>query len=393
MILRRYLVREAVVAFAAVLATLMLVVVAARFANYLAAAAAGQIGRAFILELVALKCVDALTPLLPASVFAGLVLALGRFDRDHEVVAMIAGGLSRGALAGTMFWVGLAFAAAAGTLSLVAAPLVSERYESLKAHARDSADLSRIVAERFMHFGRTGPVFYVERIRGGEREMEHVFMHASQGPADEVILAPNARYVSRDDERFVVLEGGRRYVGTPGHGEWSSTRFTRYTVRIREAEVRARKDRVDTMSTMRLWDAGSSDRAASAELQWRVSQPLLTLVLAGVAIALAGTSRGRFDRLLLGAAYYLAYLGLVLGATQAIQSGELAPEIGVWPVHGAFAATAILLFLRTLRAPRSRGRGRNRDRDGGGSRSGDGAGNRGGDGDGNRGGGGDGKPA
>ena len=174
-------------------------------------------------------------------------------------------------------------------------------------------------------------------------------------------------------------------MGTPGHGEWSSTRFTRYTVRIREAEVRARKDRVDTMSTMRLWDAGSSDRAASAELQWRVSQPLLTLVLAGVAIALAGSSRGRFDRLLLGAAYYLAYLGLVLGATQAIQSGELAPEIGVWPVHGAFAATAILLFLRTLRAPRSGGRGRNRDRDGGGSRSGDE--------DGNRGGGGDGKPA
>ena len=362
MILRRYLVRETLVTFAAVLATLMLVVIAARFANYLAAAAAGQIGRAFILELVALKCVDALTPLLPASVFAGLVLALGRFDRDHEVTAMIAGGLSRGALAGTMFRVGLGFAAAAGLLSLVAAPLVSERYESLKAHARDSADLSRIVAERFMHFGRAGPVFYVERIRGGEREMEHVFMHSSQGPADEVILAPNARYVARDDGRFVVLEGGRRYVGTPGGGEWSSTRFTRYTVRIREAEVRTPKDRVDTMSTLRLWDAGSSDRVASAELQWRVSQPLLTLVLAGIAIALSGTSRGRFDRLFLGAVYYLAYLGLVLGATQAIQSGDLPPLVGVWPIHGAFAATAILLFLRTLRAPRSRGRDRHRDR-------------------------------
>ena len=358
MILRRYLVREAIVAFAAVLAILMLVVIAARFANYLAAAAAGQIGRAFIFELVALKCVDALTPLLPASVFAGLVLALGRLDRDHEVVAMIVGGMSRGAVAGTMLCVGLGFAAAAGALSLVAAPLVSERYESLKAHARESADLSRIVAGRFMHFGRTGPVFYVERIGGGDRAMEQVFMHASQSGADEVILAPNARYVSREDGRFVVLEGGRRYVGTPGRGEWSMTRFTRYTVRIREIRTRPAGDRVDAMSTARLWRAGASDPVASAELQWRLSQPLLTLVLAGVAVALSGASRSRFDRLLLGAACYLAYLGLVLGATQAVQSGHLPAQVGVWPIHAGFAAVTALLFLRALRTPRGPGRQR-----------------------------------
>ena len=358
MILRRYLVRETVAAFAAVLAILMLVVVSARFAGYLAAAASGQIASAFVLELVALKCVDALTPLLPASVFAGFVLALGRLDRDREIVAMTVGGMSRGGLAGTMLCVGLGFAAVAGALSLVAAPLVSERYESLKAYARDSADLSRIVAGRFMHFGRADPVFYVERVRGGDRAMEQVFMHASQGEADEVVLAPKARFVSREDGGFVVLEDGRRYVGTPGRGEWSTTRFARYTVRIRETRAPTAGGRTNTMSTARLWGARASDRAASAELQWRLSQPMLTLVLAGVALALSGDSRGRFDRLVLGAACYLSYLGLVLGATQAVESGDLPAGIGVWPVHAAFAAAAALLFLRTLRAPRSRGRRR-----------------------------------
>lgn len=354
MILRRYVVRETVIAFVAVLATLMLVVVAARFANYLAAAAAGQIGRAFIFELIALKCVDALTPLFPACLFAGLVLALGRLDRDHEIVAMTASGMSRNALAGVMLFLGLAFAATAGALSLIAAPLVSERYETLKVEARDSADLSRIVAERFMHFGRSEPVFYVERLSGGNRGMEQVFMHASHGAADEVILAPRARYVSRNDGRFVVLDNGRRYVGTPGAGEWSTTRFERYTVRIRETEARPTEGRVDTMSTPRLWVESRTDRVAAAELQWRLSQPLLTFVLAGVAFALSGTSRGRFDRLLLGAFYYFAYLGLVLAATQAIQSGNLPPAIGVWPIHAGFAALASLLFLRSLRPSRRR---------------------------------------
>ena len=358
MILRRYLVREAVTAFAAVLATLMLVVVAARFANYLAAAAAGQIGRAFILELVALKCVDALTPLLPASVFAGLVLSLGRLDRDHEVVAMIVGGMSRVRLAGTMLVVALGFAAAAGALSLLAAPVLSERYESLKAHARDSSNLSRIVAGRFMHFGRPGPVFYVGRVRPGARTMEQVFMHASEGEeADEVILAPAGRYVSSEDGRFVVLEQGRRYVGTPGRGEWSTTRFERYAVRIREARPRTPGDRAETMSTAQLWEARAADPAAAAELQWRVSQPLLTLVLAGVAFALSGGARrGRFDRLLIGAAFYLVYLGLLLGATQGVQTGALPARVGVWPVHAGFAAVTALLLFRALRAPRGRGR-------------------------------------
>ena len=356
MILRRYLVRETVVTSAAVLATLMLIVIATRFANYLAAAAAGQIGRAFIFELVALKCVDALTPLFPASLFAGLVLALGRLGRDHEIVAMTAGGLSRGALAGTILLLGLGFAATAGVLSLVAAPAVSERYESLRIQARDSVDLSRIVSERFMHFGRAGPVLYVERISGRNREMEQVFMHMSDGETDEVILAPSARYVVGNDGRFVVLEGGRRYVGAPGAGRWSTTRFGRYTVRIRETEVRRTGDRSDAMSTPRLWVASRTDRAAAAELQWRLSQPLLTLVLAGIAFALSSASRGRFDRLLLGSFYYLAYLGLVVGTTQAIRSGGLPPEIGVWPIHTGFAAVASFLFLRALRPPRRRER-------------------------------------
>ena len=351
MILRRYLVRESLLTFAAVLATLMLVVVAARFANYLAEAAAGEVARAFILELVALKCVDALTPLLPASVFAALVLSLGRLQRDNEIVAMTAGGMSRAALAGAVLAIGTGFALTAGALSLGAAPLVSERYESLKLAARDSADFTRIVARRFTRFGGSNPVFYVERIGRDGHTMEHVFMHALSGEADEVVLAPRARYVSRPDGRYVVLENGRRYVGVPGEGKWTSTLFGRYTVRIREIGDTPSGGRTSAMSTLRLWSASGRDRAAAAELQWRLSQPLLTLVLAGAAFALSIASRGRSDRLLLGAAFYLAYLGLLVGATKAIASGDLPPGIGVWPIHAGFAAAVALLCLRLRRPP------------------------------------------
>ena len=354
MILRRYVMREALTTFVAVLATLMLVVVAARFASYLAAAAAGEVARSYLLELVGLKCVDALTPLLPASVFAALVLALGRFERDREIVAMSAGGMSRAALARTVFALGVGFAVVAGGLSLAAGPVVNDRYESLKAAARDSADFTRIVARRFTRFGRTDPVFYVERVAEDGHTMEQVFMHASAGEADEVILAPRARYLSRPEGRFVVLEDGRRYVGAPGAGKWTITRFARYSVRLRDAKHARAEDRATTMSTARLWAVRDADRTAAAELQWRLSQPVLTFILAGAAFAFSIAPRRRFDRLLTGALFYLLYLGLVIGAAKGVGSGHVPEEVGVWPVHAGFATVVALRCLRLRRSPRAR---------------------------------------
>ena len=365
MILHRYLVREVLLAFAAVLVILMLVFIAGRFADFLATAAAGRIGRGFIFELLALRCVDALTTLLPAGLFAALVLGLGRLGRDHEIVAMTAGGLSRARIAGTVLSIGAGFSVAAGVLSVIVAPAANERYESLLARARGSVETSQILQERFTRFGHSDRVFYVQRISGDLGALEHVFTHSASGGTDEVIFAPSAHYLSNPEGRFLVLENGHHYVGTPGQGQWSTTRFGRYTVRVQEDEADAAATGVESMSTPRLWAASRTGLAAAAELQWRLSQPVLAVVLAGIAfpLALAGAARGPFERLLSGIASYLAYLGLVISAVKAIESGDLAPGIGVWPVHGVFAAIAILFCLRAPGAARSGRRRRNRNHD------------------------------
>ena len=356
MILRRYLAREMLTASIAVLGTLMLVFVAARFARLLAAAAAGEIAPAFILELLALKGVDALAPLLPAAAFTAIVLTLRRLDRDHEIVAMTVGGWSRGQLVGTVIAVGAGFSLLAGMLSFVVAPLASDRYESLKAHAVHTEDVSRLMAKRFTRMGREGPVLYIERVVGHGRSMEQVFVHASEGGVDEVILAARARLISGPDGRFVALDDGYRYLGTPGEADWSIGHFGRYTARLIEMRPETVAETVDSMSTPSLWAMRGDDRAVAAELQWRVSQPVLTLVLAALAFptALSGAGRGRFTLLFVGTVSYFAYLGLIVSATQGMESGELPPAIGVWPIHAGFGAAAVLLCRRDLRDLRRR---------------------------------------
>lgn len=363
MILRRYMVREMLATFAAVLGILMLVVIANRFAEFLAQAVDGRIERSFILELLALKCVDALVVVWPASLFTALAITLGRFGRERELLAMTAGGFGAGRLAGTVLAIGLAFAALAGTISLAAAPYTNERYEALKAHAGNMAFLSRIVARRFVHLGDDERVFYAEHISEDRGTLEHIFVHAPTGDGgDEVFSAPNARHVvTPSGERYVILEDGHRYAGTPGRRDWAIARFEHYALRVREPPPDAQREPLEALSSERLWRrALARDRGAAAELQWRVSQPILTLVLTAIAFALIapGALRGRFEHMLTSILAYLAYVGLIIGATSAIESGDLSPAVGVWPVHVAALAAAVAVYVhrsgggRRRRAPR-----------------------------------------
>ena len=346
MILRRYLLRQILAAFSMVVATMLLVFVANRFATLLAEAAAGRTARGYMLELLALKSVDALTMLAPASLYAGLLLALGRLDRDRELLAMAAGGLGRTRLAGIVAAIGLGFAAAIGVHSMLASPIVSERYEVLKAEARGAASLSRIVAGRFIRSGEGEPVLFVRRVEPDGRSMEGVFLHRAAGASDEIVTAARAHHGFDGGGKLVVLEDGWRYFGTPGDGAWSSTRFARYAVRVGDAPRKTAASRWESFPSIELWRASGREPGAAAELQWRISQPLLTLVLAGLAFAFAvpGVARGRYENLFRGVIAYLAYMGLVATATSAVESGDLPPAIGVWPVHAAFAALAARLI-------------------------------------------------
>ena len=91
LIVQRYLLREVALAFGAVISVLMLIYVSNRFVRYLAQAASGDIGADVVVRLVFYKVVSSSVLLLPLGLFIAILIALGRFHRDSEVVAMTAG--------------------------------------------------------------------------------------------------------------------------------------------------------------------------------------------------------------------------------------------------------------------------------------------------------------
>ena len=130
-------------------------------------------------------------------------------------------------------------------------------------------------------------------------------------------------------------------------------------VRITEGDPPAVRTRRDGMATGELW--GSEDLREVAELQWRLSMPLMVVTLGLIAIPLSrGSPRdGRYGRLLLAVLIYAVYSNALTVAQGWMEDGSIPAWLGLWPIHGVVAAVGILWLLRQygLLGFRSRGNG------------------------------------
>ncbi|HGY11750.1 MAG TPA: LptF/LptG family permease, partial [Desulfobacterales bacterium] len=87
-----------------------------------------------------------------------------------------------------------------------------------------------------------------------------------------------------------------------------------------------------------------------AELQWRISQVLMMILLAMLAVPLSKSAprQGRYGKMALAILLYIAYTNLLMVAMNWIRKGVVSPEIGMWWVHALFLLLFIILFARQM---------------------------------------------
>ena len=339
LIIQRYLAREILQSFAAVLAILLLVFAAHRFVRFLTEASSGRIPSDVIFQLVVVKLTVNLTVLLPLAFFIGVLLALGRLHKDSEVVAMSAGGVGLRSLAHVVLGLSLGFALLIGLMSCYASPRLAAIEDSILTRARGEAEVTGLAPGHFKEFGQ-GNIVYVESIEPDRRTLRGVFVRVTRGDREELVVAERA-YQSiqgREGERFMVLEDGHRYSGVPGRRDFVITRFARHAVRLDVVTRPGGRRNLDSIPTMELWRSEKPEHAA--ELQWRASLPISAVLLALLALPLARTTprQGRYGKLFLAVVVYFVYNNGLGIAQSLIERGELRPAVGVWPVHVLMAA-------------------------------------------------------
>ncbi len=352
-ILTRYLLREIALAFAGVFVLLLLIFLSRSVVEYLADAASGTLPVDAILGLLGLLVVSKLSLLLPLCLFAAVLLALGRMQRDNELVAMANAGVGGRYLHRQIGKLAALFAAAMALCALSFGPLATRVMKEHEAKAQQESDITGITPGRFKEFSAGNRVLFVEGLSADKQRMEEVFLQIRDDEKLGVLAADGAALTAEEGtgHRFVVFSNGSRYEGVPGRADYDITHYQRFGVRMDRSETHRAVESTRAIPTSRLW--GSEDPIHIAELQWRISVPIMTLLLALFAVALLRRSAAdsRYTALLIAILVYFTYSNMLGIARSLLHKGDLPVYVGLWWVHLLLVAVIVALeYWPALRA-------------------------------------------
>lgn len=340
----KYLNRELLGVFLMVLLVLLLVAVGGRFIGFLQGAAIGKYSAGSLLLLLGLRLPEIVQLLLPFALFVAVLLTLGRLYAEQELAVLLGGGASTAHLLRWLAPLTLVVALLVGLLATSVTPrsnaalvqqLVSERLD------RDFANLSPGV---FHVYAGGDRVSYADAVIEDGAVLESVFLsERGGGSATATVRAEqgSALIDEKTGSRFLLLERGSRYEGRIGERGYRVVEFQRMGQRIAVNTNLSRNTDVGAMSGAEL--LAMSGGPAAAELGWRWSLPVLTLVsvLIAAGIARVKPRQGRFAKLLPGLGVFVGYyLALTLVQNQLLES-RWPPELGYWPVHIGFILFAL----------------------------------------------------
>ena len=344
-ILDRYIFREIAVTWLGVTVVLLMILLTNQFARVLGDVAKGKLPRNAAFDVIGLSAAQYLTILVPIGLFLAVMLALGRLYRDSEMPAMMACRVGPSGIYRPLMWLLVPLALGVAWLSIVGTPRALTEITKISAEARREADLASIEPGRFTMIGPDRAVVYGERV-SPDGVMENVFMERRvSGDVVEVVVAKRGEQAESDDPntRLLVLHEGRRYEGVPGTLSFRVVEFVEHGIPYQLPSLRASNPKPRALPFNRL--RTSSDLEHIAEMQWRLSVPIATVLLALLAVPLARSRprEGRYGRIAIGMLVFIIYLNLLSASKAWTEEGTISPALGLWWVHGC-----VVLFTLAL---------------------------------------------
>ena len=342
-IIDRYISEEIIVSWVSVLFVLVMVVISADAVHLLAWLVDGRIPVDMFFSLLLNNIYEFTVMLVPLSLLLGILLAFGRLYKDSEMTAVMSAGL------GPIQWYRPLLLVAVPTtllmfyLTLFAIPSVVAHRDAMMTDIKNRTELSTLFAGRFNQSRKGNAVFFLETQSEDRKVMDHVFYQQVRDGIAQVDIAKRAQnHHDKNGRDYMVMESGTHYEGEPGSGQYKITEYQQYGVYIPGSKDVSANLSVKALPSAQLWR--SNVLRQQAELQWRLTVPIATLVIALLALPLSQTTprSGRYANLGWAILLYLVYSNLLSMSYNWIIKGRVPAWIGTWWVH---ILALILLFV------------------------------------------------
>jgi lipopolysaccharide export system permease protein len=345
-IIEKYITRELLVPF-----TVLIVILTGLFssfisARFLAEAVTESLGIAAMLKLVMLKTLIALEVLVPIALYIAVIIGLGRMNRDQEINVLRSVGISEHRIIYTVLIVAIPVGIISGALSIFVRPWAYEENYILNAQAEAELNTDRFQAGRFYGSEKSGRVVYINSKDESGKKMKNIFHYLNKENGSEILVAKEGiqKKPVRGQRPQLHLFEGNLYKLTHSSAKDTVSHFEKLVYFGDDSnELNYKRKSVATNVLM-----DSNQPRDIAELQWRLSRPLATILLALIAIPFSRTSprSNEGEKVYFYAALVFAIYYILNGLAQTwVEQGRIGSIPGVWWLYVLmFVASLSLLF-------------------------------------------------
>ncbi len=334
LIISRYLVRALSRPLLATLGILVALFASYSAGAFLADAVAGLLPLDAVAALIGLKVLISLEVLIPASLYISVMLSFAKLYGESEFVAMFALRMTPATMTRAVLMLSGCLALAVAGLSLVVRPWAYQRLHAMTDQAAALLDVDAMAAGSF-YVGQGGArVIYLGARDGEGSPARDVFIRVRHHDRTEIISARGADAVPRPEAAGgpeVYLRDAHVYEldrddGRPDEALESQGIVVNPGVHDPDPPGYS----AVAASTAHLIRSGTPEDIA--ELQWRLSTPLSTLLLGLMGIPLSRTRprQGRGSKLGVAFFVYFGYYLLCTSARTWVQHGAIGRFPGIW---------------------------------------------------------------
>jgi len=340
-IFRDYLIGEIGRIMAVMLAVLVILFASYSAGNLLNDAVNGLMPADTIAALVGLKALISLEVLIPVSLYISIVLAFGKLYSDSEFTVMFALGMNPTKVMRIVAMLAGSLAVVVAFLSLVVRPWAYQLSHELTARAETMLSVDYMEAGTFYVGDKGNRVIFVEHRKGPKTPAQNIFVRTMHEGHPRVIYAEKAEQTPLEagqDSADVLLKNAHVYdFVAAGHPDDSAMTVEAVSVPTGNRSIRAPEYASTAASSLSL--ARSSQSQDIAELQWRFSTPISTLLLGllGVPLSRAKPRQSRYSKIGTAILLYSGYYLLCTSARTWVQHGTVGAFPGIWWVPALLA--------------------------------------------------------
>jgi lipopolysaccharide export system permease protein len=352
-IIERYIIREIIKPTVTICTVLVLIFGCYISTRYGEDAVHGLLPGSSVIQLILLRIAIALEVLLPTTLFLSVVIALGRLYRDAELTAMFACGISMTKVVKSVFFISIIGGLLVACLSLFIRPWAWSQFFRIKTEAQANFDLTRMKGGNFYETSGGERVIFADKVDQQKNQAERIFIQTKSENSLQIIYGGQATQFNDETtgKPILVVQDGHLYEFSNSNENGLILDFETSAMHLMPEDDIQHEYKVKAAATKTLLQSENLEEIA--ELQWRFTAPLSTVLLALLSIPLSRSSprQGKYVKAPLAILIFAVYYNFSALTKKWVSQGVIDPVPGIWWGQLLLAVLIILLLWQPVSLP------------------------------------------